>query len=124
MGRPTLGPTPVFQDTGSMPELGAVCNSTNNSRFNPPMTITPEMKQWLTNNREDYEFYMLHALLHNQLLRSALLTTPIIPDDFRREEYSLIVGALIPSVAPRCCSMPKLLLQRKYRGSLQSARSL
>ena len=28
-------------------------------------TLTQEMLQWLTDNREDYEFYMLHAMLHD-----------------------------------------------------------
>lgn len=57
-------------------------------------TPTPEMLQWLTDNREDYEFYMLHAMMHDPLRRITLLSVPVTPDDFRREEYSIVIRAL------------------------------
>lgn len=56
--------------------------------------LTPEMQQWLTDNREDYEFYLLHAMMHDPLKRISMLSVPVSPDDFRREEYALVVGAL------------------------------
>ena len=52
------------------------------------------MLAWLTDNREDYEFYMLHAMLHDPLRRISLLTVPVTPDDFRREEYALVIQAI------------------------------
>jgi hypothetical protein len=52
------------------------------------------MLQWLTDNREDYEFYMLHAMMHDPLRRISLLSVPVTPDDFRREEYAIVVRAL------------------------------
>jgi len=52
------------------------------------------MVQWLSDNREDYEFYMLHAMMHDPLRRISLLSVPVTPDDFRREEYALVVRAL------------------------------
>ncbi|MBP9224442.1 MAG: AAA family ATPase [Verrucomicrobiales bacterium] len=57
-------------------------------------TLTQEMLQWLTDNREDYEFYMLHAMLHDPLRRLNLLSVPVTPDDFRREEYALVIRAI------------------------------
>lgn len=59
-----------------------------------PEAFTPEMQQWLTDNRDDYEFYMLHAILHDPLRRSALLQAPLLPDDFTREEYAVVIGGL------------------------------
>ncbi len=56
--------------------------------------LTPDMLQWLTDNREDYEFYMLHAMLHDPLRRLNLLSVPVTPDDFRREEYAIVLRAL------------------------------
>jgi hypothetical protein len=58
------------------------------------MTPTPEMVQWLTDNRDDYEFYLVHAMLHDPLQRAALLGVPVTPEDFRREEYSVLVRAV------------------------------
>jgi hypothetical protein len=58
------------------------------------MDLTPEMLQWLTDNREDYEFYMLHAMMHDPLRRISLLSVPVTPDDFRREEYAIVLRAL------------------------------
>ena len=43
------------------------------------------MLQWLSDNREDYEFYLLHAMMHDPLRRITLLSVPVTPDDFRRE---------------------------------------
>jgi hypothetical protein len=56
--------------------------------------LTPEMRQWLTDNREDYEFYMLHAMFHDPLLRTSLLGAPVLQTDFRREAYALVVEAI------------------------------
>ena len=56
--------------------------------------FTREMQQWLTDNREDYEFYLLHSMMHDPLWRIAILSVPVTPDDFRREEYSIVIGAL------------------------------
>lgn len=57
--------------------------------------ITPEMRQWLTDNRETYEFYMLHMALHDPLWRLKMIGTPVLPADFRREEYCLVMGGII-----------------------------
>jgi len=57
--------------------------------------LTPEMLQWLSDNREDYEFYLLHAMMHDYVWRCTMITTPLLPEDFRREEYALVLGAII-----------------------------
>lgn len=57
-----------------------------------------DMKQWLIDNREDYEFYLLHAILHDPLRRSALMSTPLKPSDFRSEEYAIIVGGIARAI--------------------------
>jgi hypothetical protein len=56
--------------------------------------LSPEMLQWLTDNREDYEFYMLHAMMWDPLRRISLLNVPVTPDDFRRDEYAIVIRAL------------------------------
>lgn len=56
--------------------------------------ITPEMLKWLTDNREDYEFYLLHAMMHDPTHRASLLAVPVTPDDFRLEEQALVIGAI------------------------------
>lgn len=63
-----------------------------------PLTGTPipEMLQWLTDNRDDYEFYLLHSMFHDPLRRLSMIAVPLTPEDFeRREEYSLVVRALL-----------------------------
>lgn len=61
-----------------------------------PSRITPEMLQWLTDNRDDYEFYLLHSMFHDPLRRLSMIAVPLTPEDFeRREEYSLVVRALL-----------------------------
>lgn len=57
--------------------------------------ITNEMRQWLTENRETYEFYLLHSAMHNPEWRMRMLSTPVTPDDFWREEYAIVMGALV-----------------------------
>ena len=57
-------------------------------------TMTSDMRQWLRDNRETFEFYMLHALMHDPIRRMALLNTPLLGTDFRREHYGLVVDAL------------------------------
>jgi len=52
------------------------------------------MRQWLTDNREDYEFYLLHAMMHDPTQCASLQAVPLIPDDFIREEYALVIGAI------------------------------
>ena len=56
--------------------------------------LTAEMLQWLSDNREDYEFYLLHAMMHDPLRRITLLSVPVTPDDFRREEYAVVITAI------------------------------
>ena len=72
-------------------------NENTPSNSSAPVTGTPipEMQTWLTDNREDYEFYLLHAMMHDPLKRISLISVPVIPDDFRREEYALVIGAII-----------------------------
>lgn len=65
--------------------------------------LTDDMRQWLTDNRDDYEFYLLHAMLHDKLRRISMLGVPVTPDDFSREEYALVVRAL--SVSSRIMGM-------------------
>jgi len=57
-----------------------------------------EMEQWLTNNSDHYEFYLLHAMMHDQNQRADLLNVPVIPDDFRQEPFALVIQALITAV--------------------------
>lgn len=52
------------------------------------------MRQWLSDSRDDYEFYMLHAILHDPLRRMALLAVPVTEKDFTRAEYALVIQAL------------------------------
>lgn len=58
-------------------------------------TITKEMAQWLADNRDTYAFYLLHGMLHDQLLRANMLSVPVTAEDFEREEHALVIGALI-----------------------------
>lgn len=57
-------------------------------------SLNPEMRQWLIDNRKDYEFYMLHAILHDPLMRAQLMGTPLTMDDFQDEHMALIIGAM------------------------------
>lgn len=59
-----------------------------------PSRLTPEMLQWLTDNRDDYEFYLLHSMFHDPLRRMAMLAVPLTPEDFVREEYAIVLRAL------------------------------
>lgn len=52
------------------------------------------MQQWLTDNREDYEFYLLHAMLHDFEWRCTALAVPVTEADFQREEYALVTAAI------------------------------
>lgn len=63
------------------------------------MKSNAEMRQWLTTNRESYEFYLLHGVFHDPLLRSAIMAAPLSPDDFRRESYAVVVSALIKAIS-------------------------
>lgn len=56
--------------------------------------LTKEMIQWLTDNRDTYAFYLLHAMMHNPMVRAAMLGVPVTPDDFELEEQALVCGAL------------------------------
>jgi len=56
--------------------------------------LTEEMKQWLTDNQEDYEFYLLHAILHDLSIRNQMMGLPLNPEVFAREEYALVIGAM------------------------------
>lgn len=71
------------------------------------MTLTKEQETWLANSRETYEFYLLHAILHDPLRRSSMLTVPVQPADFIKEEAELILHALIHAVkVMRACNLP------------------
>jgi len=56
--------------------------------------MNDEMRKWLEHNRETYEFYLLHAMLHDPLRRVSMLTVPVETKDFPREEYGLVADAL------------------------------
>jgi hypothetical protein len=60
--------------------------------------LTDEMKQWLADNRGTYAFYLLHAMFHDPLMRSAMLSVPVTVEDFEREEHALVMGALAGAV--------------------------
>jgi len=60
--------------------------------------ITTEMKQWLADNRDTYAFYLLHAMFHDPLMRSAMLSVPVTVEDFEKEEHALVMGALAGAV--------------------------
>lgn len=60
--------------------------------------ITPEMKQWLADNRDTYTFYLLHAMLHDPLMRSTLMNIPVTAGDFEREDQALVFGAVVGAV--------------------------
>ena len=71
------------------------------------MSLTKEQETWLTNSREAYEFYLLHAILHDPLRRSSMLAVPLLPGDFQKEEAELIMHALIHAVkVMRACNLP------------------
>ncbi|MEI7774861.1 MAG: hypothetical protein WCK17_08800, partial [Verrucomicrobiota bacterium] len=63
-----------------------------------PGKLPKDMQQWLADNRDPYAFYVLHAMMHDPLMRAALLGVPVTDDDFEREEHSLIVAALTSAV--------------------------
>lgn len=52
------------------------------------------MKLWLAKNRSSYEFYLLHAITHDQQRRSALLSVPLMAEDFGTDECELVLSAL------------------------------
>jgi hypothetical protein len=52
------------------------------------------MHDWLASNRDTYEFYLLHAMLHDTVRRSALLTLPLEPDDFGKDEHMVMMSAI------------------------------
>jgi len=56
--------------------------------------MTPDMQKWLIDNREAYEFTLLHMMMHDKLARMEFLSTPVTPQDFIREDYATVVGAL------------------------------
>lgn len=68
---------------------------TESSSVPPPLNtpFSEDMRQWLSANKDDYELFLLHALLHTPQFRLTLLSL-ITPDDFAREEYALVVGAM------------------------------
>lgn len=71
------------------------------------MSLTKEQETWLANSRETYEFYLLHAILHDPLRRSSMLAVPVQPGDFIKEEAELILHALIHAVkVMRACNLP------------------
>jgi hypothetical protein len=57
--------------------------------------LTKEMTQWLSDNRDTYEFYLLHSMFHDPLMRASMLGVPVTTDDFGLEEHSLAMGALV-----------------------------
>ena len=58
------------------------------------MAMNQEMRDWLAQNNETYEFYLMHAIMHDPLKRMSLINTPLEPDDFSREPYALLIKAL------------------------------
>ena len=60
--------------------------------------LNDEMKQWLADNRDTYAFYLLHAMMHDPLMRAAMLSVPVTPEDFEKEEHELIAAALTSAV--------------------------
>lgn len=57
-----------------------------------------EMIQWLRENNDTYEAILLHGMMHDPLLRTAILGVPVTPIDFNKEEHSLVIGALANAV--------------------------
>lgn len=72
------------------------------------MKLDAEMTAWLTANKDSYEFFLLHAMLHNSLRRSTLLSIPIEPDDFGKEEHVLIMTAIKQAV--KICTMTNTVM--------------
>ena len=60
--------------------------------------ITDDMKQWLADNRGTFAFYLLHAMFHDPLMRAAMLSVPVTPEDFECEEHEMIAAALTSAV--------------------------
>ena len=85
----------VSAGTKNSPDMQKVSEQSSDSAGHPIGFLNEEMKQWLSTNREDYEFYLLHALLHDQHHRSNLLSTQISPLDFWNEQYALVLSAMI-----------------------------
>lgn len=80
--------------------------------------LTPEMSAWLIANRKDYEFYLLHAVFHDPLKRSAMLSVPLGAEDFSTEEHALIVTALVMA----CSVMQAMNLSVAFPPSAESFR--
>jgi len=57
------------------------------------------MQQWLVENRESYEFFLLHAILHDPMRRSSLLGLPLIPEDFIKDESALLLHAITTAIS-------------------------
>jgi hypothetical protein len=88
------------------------------------MSLTKEQETWLANSRETYEFYLLHAILHDPLRRSSMLSVPVQPADFIKEEAELILHALIHAVkVMRACnlSMPTPPTMEFMKSYMESA---
>ena len=88
------------------------------------MSLTKEQETWLANSKDAYEFYLLHAILHDPLRRSSMLAVPVQPTDFVKEEAELILHALIHAVkVMRACnlSMPSPPTMEFMKSYMESA---
>lgn len=51
------------------------------------------MQQWLSANKDSYEFYVLHALYNDPVRRLSLLGFPLEPSDFSKDEHLVLMAA-------------------------------
>lgn len=60
------------------------------------------MEAWLSTNRGSYEWYLLHAMLHDRSRALKMLTVPLMPSDFSDEPQAVMYSAIrsMHSLAP------------------------
>lgn len=63
------------------------------------MNLTPEQLVWLSANKAGYELVLMHAILHDESRRAAMLSVPLGPLDFDSLELGAILQGLIMSEA-------------------------
>lgn len=59
------------------------------------MKLTPEMEAWLATNKEDYEFYLLHKMLHDRGERINMLQVAhLTSQDFSSDAHAAVLQAM------------------------------
>lgn len=58
------------------------------------MNLTPDEVAWLATNRESYEYYLVHSMLHDRGRLNAMMGVPLVPADFANPAMMGIVLGL------------------------------